>query len=203
MTIDTLLQAVQDYLEPIIAAAGGRLVVADTELDAFDLLNLSADSFRVVLCCSGGDSLEAGDDQGGYASETLAFFLQVPKPGTINVSKGLHRNVSGRGTNFMGRLGWLTKQIRGITMESASIDFECSRPLRFLDWDWVRVDGLPATLRAARIRFAIRYILDAPDGGTATLSAGGAVSVSISGNYLLVTSADGLTTKRIRLLDLP
>ena len=202
MTLDSLLQAFQDHLEPIIAAASGRLTVADTELDAFDMLNVTADHFRVVLCPSGGDSLEGGDDAGGYAAETLSFFLQVPKPGVINASKGLHRNVTGRGINFMARLGWLSKQVRAITIDSAEVDRECGRTLRFKDWDWVRVDGLPATIRAARLRFEIRYIMDAPDAESATLTTTGNLTLAISGNYLLVTSADGLTTKRVRLLDL-
>lgn len=204
MTLATILQALEDYLAPLITDTRGKLVIAETELDAQEELALNSGNYNVTLCPVGGESAE-DMDQGGYVADSIALFLQVPKVMSAGANKGLHRTGSGRPMNFMARLAWLQKQVRGFVVESAQIDDGCARVLRFKDWDWVRVDGQPATVRAARLRFEVRYVLDEPtSNGPSTLDANaGGIRFQIVGNYLHVTALDGVTTKRVRLLDLP
>lgn len=203
MNLTTLLVALESTLEPAVVAAKGKLNVADVEGDVYEMLNLAADRWRLVITPSGGESDESGD-LGGYVTETLSLFLQVTKPMTAGSSKGLHRQEGiSRDVPFMARLAWVIAQVRGITMESAQIDTECSRPFRFVDWDWVRVDGFPTVLRAARIRFRIHYILDAP--GTAStmlLTAANGFRVEMGEDYLTVIDATGEIVKQVRLLDI-
>jgi hypothetical protein len=203
MTLAAILTALEDYLAPLITDTRGKLVIAETELDAHEELALNAGNYNVTLCPVGGESAE-DMDQGGYVADSIALFLQVPRVMTPGANKGLHRTGAGRPMNFMARLAWLQKQVRGFVVESAQIDDGCARVLRFKDWDWVRVDGQPATIRAARLRFEVRYVLDAPDGAVTTLvpNAGG-IRLQIVGAYLHVTALDGVTVKRVRLLDLP
>lgn len=203
MNLGLLLRSIEDALKPLVTAAGGDFRVAETELDAFNLLNVAADRWRAVMVATGGKSEET-EDLGGYVAEGLTFFLQVPKPMTSGSAKALHRDATGRGTNFMERLDWIKTQVRSLTTESAEIDTQASRFIRYKSWDWLRVDGAPLLIRAARVDFEIKVILDDPDTeSTATLTTATGVKVEIVGNYLHVTSAVLGTTKRIRLLDLP
>lgn len=201
MNLAVILTAIEDALLPVITTAKGKLSIADTELDAFNMLDLDTDRFRVVLTPSGGDSEEEGN-YGGYVSDTLSVFLQMPKPGVVGASKGLHRDVSGRSVSFTARLAWLIAQVRSLTVEHAEIDTEAARFIRFKSWDWVRVDGMPALIRAAQIRFEVRYILDAPDTETsATLTAASGLLLTLDGDdYLNVSNGDGTILKRLRLL---
>lgn len=201
MNLATLLVALEAALEPAVVAAKGKLNVADVEGDVYEMLNVAADRWRLVITPSGGES-EEPQDFGGYVSETLSLFLQVPKPMTAGASKGLHKpeGVS-RDVPFMDRLAWVISQLRGITMESAEIDTQCSRAFRFVDWDWVRVDGFPTTLRVARIRFRVNLVLDAPGTGTsATLTTASGLRVELDGDYLLIRDASGNVVKRVRAL---
>lgn len=207
MNLATILRAVEDYLSPLITDTRGKLQVAETELDAFDALgtnmNLVGDRYSVTLTAGGGERNE-DEDFGGMVSDSLHLYLQLPKPATPGVSKSLHRTTSGGPMNFMERMAWLQKQTRGFVVESNQIDDGCARVLRFKDWDWVRVDGQPATVRAARLRFEVRYILDEPDGAVTTLTPNaGGLRLQQVGNYLHITLLDGVTVKRVRLLDLP
>ncbi len=99
-------------------------------------------------------------------------------------------------------LAWLIAQVRSLTVEHAEIDTESARFIRFKSWDWVRVDGIPATVRAAQIRFEVRYILDSPDTPTtATLTAASGLLLTLDGDdYLNVSNGDGTILKRLRLL---
>jgi hypothetical protein len=201
VNLAVILTAIEDALGPVITAAKGKLTIADAELDAYDMLNLDTDRFRVVLTPSGGDAEEEGN-YGGYVSDTLSVFLQMPKPGVVGASKGLHRDVSGRSVSFTARLAWLIAKVRSLTVEHAEIDMESARFIRFKSWDWVRVDGMPATIRAAQIRFEVRYILDSPDTETsATLTAASGLLLTLDGDdYLNVSNGDGTILKRLRLL---
>lgn len=202
MNLSTILAAIELALSPAVTDAKGTLVVADSEVDVFDALNLDSARWVMYLVPSGGE-LEESDDLGGYCVETLSVFLKVPKPMTQTPSKGLHKEEGvNRGAPFMTRLAWVISQMRGITLESTQVDTECSRALRFVDWDWVRVDGMPALIRTARIRFRLHMILDEPGTGlSATLTSAGGLRVTMDGDYLTVTSGDGTTIKRVRLLN--
>lgn len=201
MNLATILTALELALSPAIVTAGGKLIVADHELDALNFLNLDTDRFAVILCASGGESGEDGD-LGGYAQESLSIFLQMPKPGTVTGSKALHKPEGSRSVPFMSRLAWVIAKFRGVVMESAEVDTEAGRALRFQDWDWIRVDGMPALIRCGRIRFKLHLIMDAPETGTsATLTTQDGVRVSLQGDdYLIVHLPDG-TDKKVRLLN--
>lgn len=204
MTLAAILQALEDYLAPLVTDTRGKLVIAETELDAHEELAMNAGNYNVTLCPLGGESAE-DMDQGGYVADSIGLFLQVPKVLTAGANKGLHRTGAGRPLNFMARLAWVQQRVRGFVVESAQVDDGCARVLRFKDWDWVKVDGQPATVRAARLRFEVRYVLDEPTNNTpSTLvpNAGG-LRFQIVGSYLHVTALDGTTVKRVRLLDLP
>lgn len=201
MNLATLLVALEAALEPAVIAAKGKLDVADAEGDVYEQLNTMGDRWRMVITPSGGESEEPAD-LGGYVSETLSIFLQCPKPLTAGASKNLHRQEGvTRDVPFMSRLAWVIAQMRGITMESAELDTECSRALRFMDWDWVRVDGFATSLRTARIRFRIHLVLDAPGTGTsASLTTASGLRVELNGDYLHILDASGAVVKRIRTL---
>ncbi|MES2596389.1 MAG: hypothetical protein V4662_13675 [Verrucomicrobiota bacterium] len=202
MNLAILLAALEVALSPEVTAAKGKLVVADSEVDVFDALSLDADRWCMYLVPSGGELTEE-QDLGGYCVETLSIFLKVPKPLTASSSKGLHKEEGvNRGTPFMSRLAWVISQMRGITMESEQVDTECSRALRFQDWDWVRVDGMPALIRTARLRFKCHLILDEPDTGlSASLTTASGLRITLEGEYLIVRSGDGTITKRVRLIN--
>lgn len=202
MNLATLLTALELALSPSIVAAGGKMIVADHELDALNFLNLDTDRFNVILCASGGEGDEEARDQGGYVQESLSVFLQMPKPGTVTASKGLHKAEGTRSTPFLSRLAWVIAKFRGVSMDSSEIDTEAARACRFMDWDWVRVDGMPALVRCARIRFRVHGILDAPDTATsATLTTLDGVRVTLSGDDYLVVHIPGGSDKKVRLLN--
>lgn len=201
MNLATLLTAIELALSPSVTVAGGKLVIADHELDALELLNLDSNRWNVILCASGGEAGDDGRDLGGYVEEKLSVFLQMPKPGTVSPSKGLHKAEGTRSTPYLERLAWVIAKFRGLALESSEVDSEASRALRFQDWDWVRVDDVPALLRCARIRFRVHLILDAPDTATsATLTASDGVRVSLVGDDYLEVHLPGGASKRVRLL---
>lgn len=202
MNLATLFAAVELALSPSIVAAGGKMAVADHELDALNFLNLDTDRFNVILCASGGESDEEQRDAGGYVQETVSVFLQMPKPGTVSESKGLHKAEGSRAAPFLSRLAWVIAKFRGLAMESSDVDTEAARAFRFQDWDWIRVDGMPALVRCARIRFRVHGILDAPGTATsATLTTLDGLRVTLQGDDYLVVTIPGGTEKRVRLLN--
>lgn len=203
MNLATVLTALELALSPAILAASGKMVVADHELDAMNLLNLDTERFNVIVCASGGESDEEGLDAGGYVQESISVFLQMPKPGTASGSKALHKAEGSRAVPFLARLAWVIAKFRGVTMESSDIDTEAARPLRFMDWDWIRADGFPALIRCARIRFRLHGILDAPGTATsATLTTLDGVTVSLQGDDYLIVHIPGGADKKVRLMNL-
>ncbi|MBB5037111.1 hypothetical protein [Prosthecobacter dejongeii] len=162
MTLSALLIALEDTLQPLMADAGGVLAVADTEYDALESLTQAADRWRVVMVPGGNDSMESGDDVGGYVSDQIHFYVTAPLGLAANPSKGLHRSKPNATPSFLARLEWLMREVRGLTVDDESLDQECGRAFRFGGWDWVRVEGMP--WRAARVRFTVRYVLTDTDG---------------------------------------
>ncbi len=162
MTLSALLIALEDTMLPLMADAGGVLAVADTEYDALESLTQAPDRWRVVMVPGGNDSMDSGDDVGGYVADQIHFYVTAPVGMGNNSAKGLHRTKPSTAPSFLARMEWLIREVRGLTVDDESLDRECGRTFRFQGWDWVRVEGLP--WRAARVRFTVRYILTDTDG---------------------------------------
>lgn len=170
----TLLQAVEDYLQPLLAAEKGLLSVAETEEDAIEMLSNGPERWRVILTMDGDESLEPLNPA-GVVQGTLVAWVQAPKGMEAKPGKGLHRQSTGGAPSFMTRLNWVIRKIRALQLQHVEVD--CNS-FRYKGWNWLRFEET-AAFRTARARFEIVFAHDDPatdPGSIAVLAPGYAIT---------------------------
>jgi len=178
MTLGLILQALEDYLGPLVTAQKGVFQVAETAEDALSALGEgSPTKWRVVLSGDGVRAAE-GSHLAGHTIGTIAVYIQAPKGLENRPGKGLHRQSTGGGPSFLDRVDWIIRKLRAVRFDNDEID-EIEN-LNFRGWEWVRMpDG--SMLRAVVARFEILYIADDPEADGEGLAP---MAVAVSGRLL-------------------
>lgn len=206
MEADLLLQAIEVHLRTKVEAAGGTLAVADNPWDVAGMLAISPAKWRVILSWDDEDSIE-DQCRGGWVNGTLSVFVQTHRGFEAKPGLTIHRETPAGRTAVTRRVAQVRRWCRAIQFEEDDIAKDDFSHLIFEKAQWIDGDDKAKPWRCRRMDFTIVYALDDPatdtDGATIVPIDAGGMSLQISGNYLLITSADGLTAKRIRLLDLP
>jgi len=157
VTSSLILAAVEDALSPLLTAEGGILSVAETEEDAIELLAVSPEKWRVVLCMDGDKSLE-DTNPCGLVEGRLVAFVQAPKGMAAQPARNIHRAAVKGTPAFLTRLHWVIRKIRGLSLIASDID---RQGFRYQGWEWLKFDGL-AALRTARASFDLIFAHDDP-----------------------------------------
>lgn len=153
----TLLQAVEDYLQPLLAAEKGLLSVAETEEDAIEMLSNGPERWRVILTMDGDEAAE-DLNPAGLVKGTLIAWVQEPKGMEAKPSNGLHRQGTAGKASFLTRLHWVIKKIR--LLEIVHEQVAC-QSFEYKGWNWLRFEET-AAFRTARARFEIVFAHDDP-----------------------------------------
>jgi hypothetical protein len=190
MTLGLILQALEDYLEPLVTAQKGVLQVAETAEDALTILAAASPTkWRAILTADGVRAAEASNLGGGTLG-SIALYVQSPKGLETRPGKGLHRQSTGGGPAFLDRLHWVIRKLRAVRFDNDEID-EVEN-LNFRGWDWVRMpDG--SMLRAAVARFEVLYIEDDPEADAEGLAP---MAVAVSGRLLPPGGTTGQTLRK-------
>lgn len=153
----TLLQAVEDYLQPLLAAEKGLLSVAETEEDAIELLSNGPERWRVILTLDGDESLD-DLNPAGLVQGTLVAWIQAPKGMEAKPGKGIHRAGTAGKASFLTQVSWVIRKIRALQIVHTEVD--CNS-FRYKGWNWLRFEDT-AAFRTARARFEIVFAHDDP-----------------------------------------
>ncbi len=190
MTLGLILQAIEDYLEPLVTAQKGILQVAETQDDALTALAASSPTkWRVILTPDGVSSPEQLNNSGS-AVGTLAVYVQAPKGLENRPGKGLHRQGTGGGASFMDRLHWIIRKLRAVRFDNDEIDPIGN--LQFREWQWAQApDG--RSLRSAVARFDVLYIEDDPEADGEGLAP---MAVAVSGRLIPPGGTTGQVIKK-------
>ena len=153
----TILQAVEDYLQPLLAAEKGLLTVAETEEDAIELLANGPEKWRVILTMDGDEARE-DLNPAGLVVGTLVAWVQTPKGMEAKPGKGIHRSGTNGSPSFMTRLHWVIRKLR--LMQFSHVEVAC-QGLEYKGWNWLKFEDT-AAFRTARARFDILFAHDDP-----------------------------------------
>lgn len=190
----TILQAVEDYLQPLLAAEKGLLSVAETEEDAIELLANGPERWRVILTMDGDESRE-DLNPAGLVVGTLVAWVQSPKGFEAKPGKGLHRASTSGGPSFMTRLHWVIRKLRALQFQHEQI---ACQGLEYKGWNWLRFEET-AAFRTARARFEIVFAHDDPEtdpGALATIAPGFAIT-GLDGTDFYTVSRNGVPDGKI------
>lgn len=192
MRLDRLLRSLEDHLSPLIAADGGRLDVADSEVDALEMLVAGGPPgrYRVVMVPMGGAASEA-DELAGITEDTVALYVQTHRGLGATSGQGLHRDRPGGSVAFLTLKDALIRWVRSLYLNDAEVGgWTDGGRFEFRRWDWARMDKEP--IRAAVLEFAIHYALDDPAAAVLNVTPTGAVA----GGVLAWQDGVGLTYTR-------
>lgn len=153
----TLLQAVEDYLQPLLAAEKGLLSIAETEEDAIEMLSNGPERWRVILTMDGDESI-GGLNPAGAVKGNLVAWVQAPKGMEAKPGKGLHRQSTGGAPSFMTRLHWVIRKIRALQVVHTEV---LCQSFEYQGWNWLRFEET-AAFRTARARFEVVFAHDDP-----------------------------------------
>lgn len=190
----TILQAVEDYLQPLLAAEKGLLTVAETEEDAIELLANSPERWRVILTMDGDEARE-DLNPAGLVVGTLVAWVQTPKGMEAKPGKGIHRSGTNGSPSFMTRLHWVIRKLRALGFEHEQI---ACQGLEYKGWNWLRFEDT-AAFRTARARFEIVFAHDDPTtdpGALATIAPGFAIT-GLDGEEFYIVSRNGVPDGKI------
>jgi hypothetical protein len=162
MTIDLILQSLEDWLRPLVEGQGGIVDVAETADDALQMLSGNAPTkWRVILTATGDTLADDPTAASGYVVGGLSAIVQAPLGLSAKPGKTLHRTTSGN-ASFLARLNFVIRKLRAVAFDDDEID--CERNLMFRDWAWLREGAETRGWRAAEVRFDLYYVLDDPAG---------------------------------------
>lgn len=165
MNASTLLIATEDYLLPLLTPEKIELSVAETEVDALEMLALSPDKARAILSLDGAKPVEGDLNPAGLVESRLTIWFQAPKGMEARPGRSIHRsNPGGTRASFCARLDGLIRKIRAMQILHAEV---LCQNWEFKGWDWLKFDGL-AAYRTAKIEFTLQHALDNPADEEAT-----------------------------------
>ena len=160
MTIDVILQALEDHLRPLVEGQGGLVDIAETADDALQMLAGNAPlKWRVILTATGDTLADDPNARSGYVAGGFSAIVQAPLGMAAKPGKSLHRTTSGGGS-FLARLNFIIRKLRAVAFDDDEID--CERNLMFERWQWLRDGEEQRTWRAAEAQFQLYYVLDDP-----------------------------------------
>lgn len=162
MTLDLILQAIEDYLTPLVEAQEGVVDVAETADDAVQMLAGNAPKkWRLILTATGDTPADDPSGRAGYVVGGFSAIVQAPLGMAAKPGKSLHRTHGGK-ASFLARLNFVIRKLRGVAFDDDEID--CERGLIFDGWRWLRDGEENRMWRAAEAQFQLYYVLDDPSG---------------------------------------
>lgn len=162
MTIDLILQALEDHLRPLVEGQGGIVDIAETADDALQMLAGNAPTkWRVILTATGDAPADDPSGRSGYVVGGFSAIVQAPLGMVAKPGKTLHRT-HGTTASFLARLNFVIRKLRAVVFDAGEID--CERNLMFDGWRWLRDGEENRAWRAAEIQFQLYYVLDDPSG---------------------------------------
>lgn len=173
MEADLIIQVLETYLAPKVAAAGGKLEVCGTPADTLEALNVAPGSFRVILQWGGED---AADKDGASATMDLKVVVQAAKGFKLSKGEDVFKSRSGGRDNFIricaAMRGWI-RQIQFVDPDDSA------KPHPYIDcrgflpqstkWLAGGLDEL-APVREAVLTFAITIAIDHVEAETLTIA---------------------------------
>lgn len=153
-----LLRTLEDMLEPVIEAEGGRFQIAATPDDALGLLRTSPDRWRAIINW-GGSTAKSGT-YGTAHTGRLEVIVQTPKGLARNPGKEVYLSTASGGLPLLDRVEQLNSWIRAIRYYSDDEltikrdDVDC-KGYRETDAQWLLVEGIP--VRSYQTTLAIDY----------------------------------------------
>lgn len=160
MDASTILNAVENYLSPLMAENDGRLVVAETLEDAIEMLQVAPKDWRVILTID-GDAPNESINSAGLTVAQLVAYVQAPKGLEVPRRSLSHANRRDATPSFFTRRDWMIRKIRGLKLAHAEID-STPRTFEYKGSVWFKVDTMPM-FRTQACTFEITYALDDPE----------------------------------------
>lgn len=162
MTATTLLQQLDDYLQPLIEAEdkGVFSIAADPQEALESLAGNAPTRWRCVLIFGGYDGIGQEDGDDSFADARLSLYVQLPVSFGNRPTSELHRTQPGGTPAMLERIEKVCLWLRQLRLRAPGID---CRQFRFQSSDWeTETQSGKAITRTHRLDFKVAIALDVP-----------------------------------------